>query len=236
MQTIRVRTTQNVMIEYPVAGLFDRILATLLDTLIFIAYILLVVMVLALLDINQEWLFFVFYVPILFYHLIFEIAMNGQSPGKRAMNVRVVRLDGNSPTIGNYILRWILRPVDILLYGSVAITCILLTANGQRLGDIAAGTSVVKMSNPGPLTSQVVLQSTQADYQPQFPQVIHMTDKDIRLVKEALSVYTELGHTQPMHTVSDKIRSQLNIATDMSVLTFLNTVVKDYHYLTSAGG
>ena len=234
MQTIKVRTTQNVLIDYPIAGLFDRILGFALDTLIWIAYFIIAISIFGVLKVLDGWLVILLYLPVFFYHLIFEIAMNGQSPGKRAMNIRVVRIDGDSPTIANYILRWILWPVDVLLSGSVAITLILLTQNGQRLGDVAAGTTVIKLTNPGALKGQEIIQALQNDYQPQFPQVVHLSDSDISLIKEALAVNLQLGNTHPMEVISEKIKSLHGIHTDMHALTFLNTVLKDYHYLTSA--
>src|SRR5258706_8910407 len=157
MQTIRVRTTQNVLIDYPIAGLFDRILAFVLDCLVFFAYFILAFSIFGAFNFLNSWLVILLYLPIFFYHLTFEIAMNGQSPGKRAMGIRVVRLDGDSPTLANYILRWILWPVDVLFSGSVAITCILLTEQGQRLGDVAAGTTVIKLTNPGPFKGQEII-------------------------------------------------------------------------------
>jgi len=226
-------TTQNVLIDYPIAGLFDRILAFLLDFLIWIAYFVLAFSIFGALNFLSTWLMILLYFPLFFYHLIFEIAMNGQSPGKRALGIRVVRLDGDSPTIANYILRWILWPVDVLFSGSVAITFILLTQQGQRLGDIAAGTTVIKMTTPGLLKGQEIIQALQQDYQPQFPQVVHLSDQDISLIKEAVAFNMELGNTRPMEVISEKIRRLHGIHTDMPVLTFLNTVLKDYHYLTS---
>src|SRR5258708_29310374 len=234
MQTIKVRTTQNVLIDYPIAGLFDRILAFLLDFLIWIAYFVLAFSIFGALNFLSNWLMILLYFPLFFYHLIFEIAMNGQSPGKRALGIRVVRLDGDSPTIANYILRWILWPVDVLFSGSVAITFILLTQQGQRLGDVAAGTTVIKMTTPGLLKGQEIIQALQNDYQPQFPQVAGLSDNDIALIKEALAVNIQLGNTRPMEVISEKIKMLHGIQSDMHALTFLNTVLKDYHYLTSA--
>lgn len=234
MQTIRVRTTQNVFIDYPIAGLFDRILAFILDYLIVIAYIILAFSIMGSLRLLESWIIvLIIWIPALLYNLAFEIAMNGQTPGKRAMNIRVVRLDGDSPTIANYILRWILWPIDVMVAGSVAITLILLTQHGQRLGDLAGGTTVVKMTAREALRGQEIIQALNEDYQPQFPQVVHLSDRDITLIKEALAVNVQLGITQPMEVISDKIRSMHGIQTDLPVLTFLNTVLKDYHHLTS---
>jgi uncharacterized RDD family membrane protein YckC len=233
MQTIRVRTAQNVLIDYPIAGLFDRILAFVLDCLIEFAYLIVVYSSAISVGGRSTVILVIIYLPIFFYDLLFEIIMNGQSPGKRVQNLKVVRLDGDSPTIGNYLLRWIFRPVDILFSGSIAITCILFTKNGQRLGDVISGTTVIKLSNPGKLMGQTIIQDLKQDYQPQFPQVVHLSDKDISLIKEALAVNVQLGITEPMEIISEKIRTLHGIQTNMPVLTFLNTVLKDYHHLTS---
>src|SRR3954468_20264191 len=101
MQTISVQTTQNVSIQHPIASLGDRILAYLLDRLILIVYIIAVVAFFINISMEVIWLWIVFLgFPWLFYHLLFETFMNGQSPGKRVMSIQVVRLDGTQPTIG----------------------------------------------------------------------------------------------------------------------------------------
>lgn len=234
MQTINVRTTQNVLIDYPIAELFDRIFAFLIDLIIFIAYLILAFYVTSRLGIVSDWVSVLIYLPAFFYTLIFEIAMNGQTPGKRAKDLKVVRLDGNSPTIANYIMRFILWPIDVILSGSIAITFILLTKNGQRLGDLAAGTTVVKLTKRGVLTGQEIVQNLTEDYQPLFPQVIHMTDKDIGVIKEALHLNVTLGNDKPVYALAAKIMSLHGIQTDMPPVKFLYTVLKDYHHLTSA--
>lgn len=234
MQTINVRTTQNVLIDYPIAGLFDRILAFFVDLIIFVAYLILAFYLVAQFKIISTWLSILIYLPAFFYTLAFEIAMNGQTPGKRALDIKVVRLDGNSPTLANYIMRFILWPIDVILSGSVAITFILLTKNGQRLGDLAAGTTVVKLTKRGVLTGQEIVQSLTEDYQPLFPQVIHLSDRDISVIKEALTLNVTLGNDKPVYALAAKIKSLHGIQTDLPPVKFLYTVLKDYHHLTSA--
>jgi len=234
MQTINVRTTQNVLIDYPIAGLFDRIFAFFIDLVIFVAYLILAFYVAGKLQIVSDWVSILIYLPAFFYTLVFEISMNGQTPGKRALEIKVVRLDGNSPTIANYIMRFILWPVDVLLSGSIAITFILLTKNGQRLGDLAAGTTVVKLTKRGVLTGQEIVQNLTQDYQPQFPQVIHLTDRDIGVIKEVLNLNVTLGNDKPVYALAAKIMSLHGIQTDMPPVKFLYTVLKDYHHLTSS--
>src|SRR5690606_25788624 len=108
MQTVSVRTTQNVVIDYPVASLGDRILAYFIDVLIMVAYIILIFLVIGFGEIGSIAIIIsLISIPLFLYHLLFEIFMNGQSPAKRQMNIKVVRLDGTPPTIGNYIIRWL---------------------------------------------------------------------------------------------------------------------------------
>jgi uncharacterized RDD family membrane protein YckC len=234
MPTINVRTTQNVLINYQVAGVWDRILAFFIDLLIFIAYLIVAFFLMARLNFLSDWLAILIYLPVFFYNLAFEILMNGQTPGKRATDLKVVRLDGESPTIANYILRFVLWPVDVLFMGSVAITFILLTPFAQRLGDLAGGTTVVKMKVQAPLSSSQILKGMSEEYVPQFPQIVHLSDNDITLIKEALKVNVELGNSKPMLILTEKIKTMLGIQTDLPPVKFLYTVLKDYQHFTSS--
>src|SRR5262245_6102874 len=135
MQTISVQTTQNVFILHPVASLGDRILAYLLDSIILMIYVTVVVAAFINLDLEIIWIWVITLVgPTFFYHLAFEIFMNGQSPGKRVMNIQVVRLDGTQPTIGDYLFRWLFGFVEIqLLVGAIAVIVVAANGKGQRL-------------------------------------------------------------------------------------------------------
>ncbi len=234
MPTINVRTTQNVLINYQVAGVWDRILAFFIDFLIFVAYLIMAFFILAQANLFNNWTWVLIYLPVFLYNLAFEIMMNGQTPGKRATDLKVVRLDGDSPTIANYILRFLLWPVDIIFFGSVAITFILLTPFGQRLGDLAGGTTVVKMKAQASLTSSQILKGMAEEYVPQFPQIVHLSDKDITLIKEALKVNVELGNDKPMLILTEKIKAMLGIHSDLPPVKFLYTILKDYQHFTSS--
>ena len=81
MQTVRVRTTQNVLIDYPVASVGDRILGHLIDRLILVAYSIAVIAVLANLELETWWIWVMLLaVPWMFFSVLFEIFMNGQTP------------------------------------------------------------------------------------------------------------------------------------------------------------
>lgn len=235
MQSIRVRTTQNVFIQYPVASVGDRILAYIIDRLILVFYSVAVSALFINLEVEIYWVWLmVLGTPWLIYNLLFEIFMNGQSPGKRTLNIKVVRLDGTSPTLGGYLLRWIFSFVDFYFLGGV-IAVILVTAGGrgQRLGDMVAGTSVIKQVEQKEVTAQEIFVMADAAYQPVFAQAIALNEKDIDLIQQALEVNRDLGNAQPMLAVTEKVKSQLGIQSDLPPVKLLYTLIKDFNHLTS---
>lgn len=235
MQTVTVRTTQNVVIEYPVASLGDRILAYFVDALIIFAYNILVAIILVSSGMfSLVFLIGLLIIPAFFYHLVFEILMEGQSPGKRQMNIKVVRMDGTPPTIGNYVLRWLLRLIEIdLLSGALAMVTIAVNGKGQRLGDLAASTTVVRLAKEAEVTSSEVFTVAQEEYIPVFQQASQLSDEDIELVQQALEVNKNSGNAEPVLAVTEKIKNTLNIQTDLPPVKFLYTLVKDYGHFTS---
>lgn len=234
MQTVDISTTQNVGIQFELAGLGDRIAATIIDTLILGAYVLGAVLVLQWLDMDNMWLIISIMLVPFFYHLICEVFFNGQSIGKKQMKIRVVRLDGNPPTLGAYILRWMLRLIDIsLMSGAPAIISIALTKHGQRIGDLAAGTTVVKLSGKMNITSHAIVNNLDEEYQPVFPQVTQLNENDIQLIKQVLTAYKTNAVSKPVIKVTEKIKEHLKVESDLPPVKFLYVILKDYSYLTS---
>ena len=235
MQSIQVRTTQNVFIHYPLASVGDRILAYLLDQIILIVYSIATGVLLFNIDIDQWWVWsLIIGLPWLFYSLLFEIFMNGQSPGKSVMNIKVIRLNGTPPTIGDYILRWIFRFIDFWIFsGAVALIFIALGGKGQRLGDVVAGTSVVKLIEQKEITAKEVFVTADVAYAPIFGQATQLNEKDIEIIQRALEVNRDLGNPKPMLAVTEKIKTQLGIQTDLPPVKFLYTLIKDFNHLTS---
>jgi uncharacterized RDD family membrane protein YckC len=112
---IAIQTAHNVTIEYAIASVADRILAVLVDGLVQLAYIFLLIYLLSYLEnhhlINAPtWLFIVVvYMPVLFYELLSEIMLEGQTLGKKALNIKVIQLDGSQPPMSSFIVRWLIR-------------------------------------------------------------------------------------------------------------------------------
>ena len=237
MQTIQVRTTQNVFIHYPLASVGDRILAYLLDQIIKIVYVVAIGILFINMDIKSEWVWIlVMGIPWLFYSVFFEIFMNGQTPGKRTMNIKVIRLNGTPASIGDYILRWVFALIDFgILSGAIAVIIIAAGGRGQRLGDLVAGTSVIKLVEQKEITASEVFVSADEAYHPTFRQAINLNQKDIEIIQQALEVNRDLGNSRPMLAVTEKIQSQLDIKTDLPPVKFLYVLIKDFNHFNADG-
>jgi uncharacterized RDD family membrane protein YckC len=234
MQTVRIQTAQNVFIEYQPASIGDRILAALIDYVTLYSYVILGALLLGAMEVNEMWIYIVVLgIPFLFYDLVLEITLDGQTIGKKARNIKVVKLDGTQPTIASYLLRWLIRPVDVFFSGAVAIIVISLNGKGQRLGDLAAGTSVVSLNRRVGL-SETILPQVQENYQPVYPQVMSLTDTDVALIKEALYVHknSDSPDYRLLEMLANKIKTVLNVESNMPPMAFLHTILKDYTYLT----
>jgi uncharacterized RDD family membrane protein YckC len=236
MHTIAVRTTQNVFIHYPLASIGDRILAYLIDLLINIIYFFAVIAFVINLDLNNSWVIgAVLVLPYLFYKLLFEIFMNGQTPGKRAMTIKVVRVDGTPATMGGYILRWIFGLIELnVASGLIAMLAVIVGGKGQRIGDMVAGTTVVKLQEEKTATAQSVFISPETNYEVTFQQAIQLNPSDIELIQRALEINRDLGNSKPVLAITEKVKNQLGIRTDLPPIKFLYTLIKDYRHLTSS--
>ena len=245
MQTIEVHTSQNVNIEYPIASIGDRVAAGAIDYLIMIGYLVgMILLFTFLLDLTSgsdyyypSAYFIILFLPLFFYHFICETFLNGQSFGKKIMKTRVVKLDGTQAGIGSYFLRWLIAPIDIYFtYGSVGIITMLINGKGQRLGDLAATTTVVKLKTETKL-EDTILRYTPENYEIRFPQVNILTDRDIAVIKEVL----DLELTAPDVMLYEKILSKTKtvvekktgIVSNLRPRTFLDIVLKDYNYLNN---
>lgn len=233
MSSIRVNTTQNIQLEFELATLGDRILAFLLDWVVIIAYVFLIFIIFFNLFKEATWAVILLFLPALFYYLILETFLNGQTIGKRARNIRVVSLDGNNATFGQYLIRWLFRLIDITLTeGLCGLLCVALNPNHQRLGDMVAGTAVIKTIVPVSL-EDTIYTPVENNYEVHFPEVVNLKAKDIQLIKEVLQHDAHSGNLLLVHNTAEKIRDVLQIHSEMEPYLFLHTVIADYNYLES---
>jgi uncharacterized RDD family membrane protein YckC len=83
------------------------------------------------------------------YFIFWEMVANGRSPGKILIRLRVIRRDGHPIDFRSSVIRNVMRIVDILpAYYGVGLISIVLSPSGERLGDHAAGTIVIRLDRP----------------------------------------------------------------------------------------
>lgn len=236
MDNFHIETAQNVTIQQNVASLSLRIGAYLIDSIIITTYFVVVYLILNALGFLESMDLYVIYVlmslPVFFYHLFFEAFMNGQTPGKYVNKIRVTKIDGSKPTFGSFLIRWILRIVDVSLStGSVAILTILLNGKGQRLGDLAAGTTVISERKTISI-SETLNVDIPKNYTPTFPQVTLLSDTDIQTIKELFYKAKRKRNYKTITKLHAKIIELTGITTDLKPIDFLEVVIKDYNYFT----
>ncbi|PIB36940.1 hypothetical protein BFP72_16780 [Reichenbachiella sp. 5M10] len=232
MSHIGVYTAQNIFINFKIAGIGDRIAAFLIDLLILTAYAMFISFVLS--TTESFGIGSVLYLPILFYHPLFEYLMNGQSPGKKQMKIRVLKEEGEPVTISSILLRWVLSPIDFMMSGGIAISSIILTKQGQRLGDLAGGTIVVKEKKLENYDKAFIRHQVEEGYEPVFPAVkVRLEQKDIDLIQDVLRVRLEHTLNAPAEKIRAVMEKKLEINSDRSTVNFLHTLVKDFNYYQS---
>lgn len=240
MNSVVINTSQNVVIDYEPAGLGNRLLACILDILFKIGFIFTLSIIFSLLGIYSGKLnnsasivifFIILVLPYLFYDLLFEIFMHGQTPGKKSMKIKVVKLDGTQPSVGSYLLRWLIRLFEIDIFqGLVAIICIASSKNSQRLGDMAAGTTVILIRPAITIKDTILQQQKHEEYKIVFNQVVLLSDTDMQLVKDVRDFFLETGNADALAKLAVKVKTKTGIVTDMKDGEFIATLLKDYNH------
>lgn len=230
MSELGIYTAQNVFIDYKLAGLGDRIAAFLIDGLVIMAYAIAASWLASTIGLSG-WMVSTVYIPALLYHLIFEILMNGQSPGKRQMKIQVKMANGSVPGISAYLLRWVISPVDYLMSGGLAMISITLSKKSQRLGDLAAGTVVTKIKVLDDFNKDFLKREVKEEYEPVFQLVKYkISQKDINLIKEALRVRIDNTTHGPSEVIRKRLEAKLEVISDLTTVAFLHTVIKDFEF------
>lgn len=233
MSTIRIQTAQNVVVEYDTASVGDRIVAQLLDWLVMGLWTLVVVFLLEQLTSSrdeQRILYYVFVAaPLLVYHPLFEVFFNGQSVGKRARHIKVTRLDGTRPRFGDYLLRWLIGLFENqITFGTVALLTALINGRGQRLGDLAAGTTVVSTRNRPQSVEEFELALVPPGYQVVFPQAALLADHDMALVRRLFQQAVKRNNFVLLNDVAKKVKGLTGIETSLHDEPFLRTILRDH--------
>jgi uncharacterized RDD family membrane protein YckC len=168
-ETLIIETPERVPLEFALASIGNRFLAVAIDhfiqyfSIFLIAWFFLSVAGYGASDVSDapdklltempKWtiaiLIVVLFLIFAGYFIVFEWLWNGQTPGKRLLKLRVIREDGRPLTLWEAIARNLLRICDavpgfVIPIYSIGLIVIFLSNRDQRVGDIFAGTVVIR--------------------------------------------------------------------------------------------
>lgn len=177
-ETLIIETPERVPLHFALASIGNRFLACAVDHLIqVLAYLLFAAAFFYLAQASSVFGFFeeapkwvqAVFVIVTFaitalYFVFFEWVMNGQTPGKRLLKLRVIREDGRPITLWESAARNILRLVDMLPLYSFGLISVFISPRDQRIGDLFAGTVVIREREAeAPTFEQVFTASATSD-------------------------------------------------------------------------
>ena len=244
MKKVDIITSHNISIEYEAANVMSRGIAQFLDLLTIVIYLVIVFLISSSFGMRSQnlnailILYYILMLPAMFYSLIFEYLMKGQTLGKLAMGIRVVRLNGENANLNDYTMRWAFKIVDLWLSAGALAAIFISTADkAQRLGDILAQTAVVRNKPDQVYSIRDILNiKDRSKHEPTYFGVSKFTDEDMILIKNAISrvkKYPNEPHKQLVRDLAAKASEELNLETvPEKKLTFLKTLLQDYIVLT----
>jgi len=263
MALIQIETPFNIGLEFEIAEAYKRLFAYLVDFTILLLFF-----------ISMKYFYYggfnltdtqmikshigldilTISIPMLFYSLVCEVAMHGQTVGKKLFNIRVISLDGGEPSLSQYTIRWIFKVFEwpfffgytffslqnIFAYiivtgfwGLVVLIFIAVSKKNQRIGDIAANTVVINTESPFSVNDTVFLDIIDKNYAVTYPEVLKLSDRDINTIKNVISLYHKEYNTQTCDRLATKVQEVLHITTNMYSINFLETLLADYNYLAT---
>jgi uncharacterized RDD family membrane protein YckC len=243
LEKLNIDTPEQIGLEFSLASIGSRFLAVAIDSLIQFALALLLFGVVIFgawiasmtVEAANTWLaaalilglFLVYYG----YFAAYEVAWNGQTPGKRFIGLRVIHATGRPLSPFEAVLRNIVRVVDQFpgIY-AIGIIAVFLSERSQRLGDLAAGTVVVHeraamsgfdeiMRGADPLPSAARHGATK------------LSQPEISVIELFLRRRGELdGHARvrTATSIADRIRGRLEITSEIDNERLLEEVVAEY--------
>lgn len=255
MAIVKLDTGFNIELSLPIAPFHKRLIAWVIDLLIQFAYLWIVSEIISGLvgsgwEGRHKWLAILVSLPVFLYHLICEITLDGQSFGKKALQIKVITTGGGQPSVSQYIIRWAFKPIDFPIwllagigYGAwpawvfiflfAGVLCIVFTHNSQRIGDVIAGTVLINTKVETSWQDTIFIE-TENNYKPQFPQVMQLSDKDINTIKQVLaSTYNAADKRKYIDRIANKLKDALNIKEDIEGIELMEVLLKDYNHLST---
>jgi uncharacterized RDD family membrane protein YckC len=243
-----IDTPEQIAFDYDIAGIGSRFLAAFIDSFILwlLSTVISVLTALVLDNLTDDFaglgsvgaavLGIISFLFLWGYFLFFEVAWSGQTPGKRIVGLRVVREGGRPITFGAAAIRNLIRVVDFLpLFYGIGVVTMFIDSRSRRLGDLAAGTLVVKSRR------DITLDSLASAMPPPFtangptpttlPNLHLLNRDDYNLVQEFLRRRDELAPDVQQRLgaqLATRLRTRLELPPDEADERLIERVAVEY--------
>lgn len=243
-EKLTIETPEQISLEFPLAGIGSRGYALCIDSLIQVIAALVVGLIVAftVTDLGRSWVparnweiaiaLFLLFCLYWGYFAIFEILLNGQTPGKRQAKIRVISASGRPITVFEGIGRNFMRAIDSLGFYLVGCVACAIDKQNRRLGDMVAGTVVVHE-----VEEQSVSYWYGQEKSASAPSVSHevaaLTEQEFQLIETFLSRRIDIPNLQRLasaQVIADRIGERLRIPKEqrLSDEAFLEEVSRRY--------
>jgi len=257
MSKFKVLTSFNIELDFEIPDFHKRMFAWMIDSALVILYLVLITLTYT--SNTPRWIVLILWLAVPAYPLVTELTLNGQTIGKKILGIRVINEQGGNATPLQFVTRWLLRLSDIMFYVLIAmlsegrrlftseggievlflfalvvadIMSVIITKKSQRLGDLAAGTLIIDLRTKTGL-DETVFMETEDSYVPLFPEVMRLSDRDLNIIKSVYNTVLKRNDYALAERTAEKIETALKIRSTQHPLTFLETLLKDYNYLST---
>lgn len=244
MGNIEIKTSQNVSIEFETATALERTIAFLIDFFIMFISLTTMIGILSGGGIKEDKILFSILMVVVIFVWFFsmvaqEILLGGRTLGKMALGIKIIKTNGREATPNDFFVRWGFKLIDIMMsFGFFAMFVISSSKRGQRLGDVVANTTVIKLkpSNKVSLNELLKMHTEGSNQQIIYPQASRINDEYALVIKHVIDRYEKFKNDTSSNLVremAEKIKAELNIEIqEKSYLQFLKNFLADYVRIT----
>jgi uncharacterized RDD family membrane protein YckC len=229
-------TDQFVRIDQTPASAGERIVAALIDILVVGFYDFFVAYTVSMFDgamagrgAGTALYILLLLLPSVAYPFLMETFNQGRSLGKMALHMRVVKVDGSMPSIGAYLMRWIFLLVDTIC--GIGLFVIVFNARNQRLGDLAAGTMVIREKDYRRIhVSLDEYDFLTSSYRPVYSQASDLSLEQADLIRRTLGL-NSADRPHLLLQLAQKVQTALGVTPrEPAPEQFLARLLRDYQW------
>lgn len=236
MKKIEFEDNQGVVLQYATANSAERLASWFLDYVSLGVLLFVLGLILGFSGASEGVVLGVITTLFFTYSLLLERLTGGRSIGKAIMGLRVVRLDGEELQFDDSFQRWIMRLIDgFFSLSAVAILSIEGSPRAQRLGDVLADTTVVKVKNLRLSLSSLLSLDQLQEAPAKYPQASQLGEEQVLFIREALRRFQKKpteSKKKLLEDLAERIRLRLGIDDATREVPLLEQLVKDYVRLT----